>query len=290
MIICVYSFRIFYFFVLNIIKIMTILKILSYSETKNIDNLNAFNEKKSDNKIYLITQFFIHSNIKRHNEIVTCLIKNLQLVELTNIILLNEKIYSEEELGISDLCDENKQKIMQICINKRLTYKDVLLFIKERNKENLNGYYIFANSDIFFDNSLKNLPITSLSREKSFYAILRFEYDEIYKENIGMSKLLGPAKTSQDTWIIHSNFCPNDNDINKCDFSFGLPGCDNVIAYLFNSFGYKIYNEPYIIKTYHYHSSQIRNYSEKNRLPRPYLFIYPVFRSVDTVRIIHEAI
>jgi hypothetical protein len=262
---------------------------MSYIEQKNIDTILLKNDNKHNNT-YLITQFFIHPDKKRHHEIVSCLRRNLQLKELTKIYLLNEKIYSEEELGISDLCDENKKMIEQICINERLTYKDVLLFIKFMAEKGYNGYYIFANSDIFLDNSLKNLQSTSLSREKAFYAILRFEYNEKYKDDLSQSILFGPSKTSQDTWIIHSNFCPNNNEIEQCNFSFGLPGCDNVIAYRFNSFGYKIYNEPYVIKTYHLHSSQIRNYSERNRLSRPYLFLYPVFRDEKIVTIIDNAV
>ena len=40
----------------------------------------------------------------------------------------------------------------------------------------LNGYIIIANSDIFFDNTLLNLEKTSLSKTKSVYALLRFEF------------------------------------------------------------------------------------------------------------------
>jgi hypothetical protein len=260
-----------------------------FYEKKNIDTLLNNTIINDDDKTYLIAQFFIPSNQERYQEIVSCLRRNLELSELKKIILLNERIYTEEELGISDLSNENKQKLEQISINKRLTYKDALLFIKQMCDSGNRGYFILVNSDIFFDKSLENLKITSLSREKAFYALLRFEYLEKYKENLHQSHLCGPTKTSQDTWIIHSNFCPSINEIEKCNFYLGLPGCDNVIAYLFNSFGYKIYNEPFVIKTYHLHSSQIRNYSEADRLPRPYLFLFPVLRKNTIVRVLHEA-
>jgi hypothetical protein len=266
-------------------------------EQKNIDNLRLNNNGNDNNnninineqKIYLIAQYFIHPNIERSNEIISCLRRNLQLNQITKIYLLNEKIYNDEELGIDDLSIETKEKIEQISINKRMTYTDALLFIKLMHEKGNIGYYIIANSDIFFDDSLKNLQITSLSIEKSFYALLRYEYDEKYGDDLSQSKLFGPFKTSQDTWIIHSNFCPSNVQIEKCNFSLGIQGCDNVILYLFFSFGYKVYNEPYVIRTYHLHSSQIRNYSEASRLPRPYLFAYPVLRRSNLVRIFHEA-
>ncbi len=257
-------------------------------DQKNIDNLVLTNNNTNHN-IYLIIQYFISSNLERRNELVTCLRRNLQLSEITKIYLLNERIYTNEELGVDDLSIEIKEKIEQISINKRMTYKDALLFIKSMHEKGDSGYFIIANTDIFFNNTLKNLQITSLSQQKSFYALLRFEYYDKYKDDLSQAQLLGPFKTSQDTWIIHSNFCPSINEIEKCNFNLGVPGCDNVIAYLFFSFGYKIYNEPYVINTFHFHSSQFRTHSEALRLHKPYLFTYPVLRTEKLVRIIDEA-
>ena len=66
--------------------------------------LSDFNDglKKSsqnNNPIYLVQQFFIHSNKERFKEIKYCLKQNIQLHFFEKIILLNEKIYSKEELG-----------------------------------------------------------------------------------------------------------------------------------------------------------------------------------------------
>ena len=40
-------------------------------------------------------------------------------------------------------------------------------------------------------------------------------------------------------------------------------------------YGYQCYNEPYNIRTYHNHSAQVRDYSIKDRIKQPYLFIKP---------------
>ena len=54
-----------------------------------------------------------------------------------------------------------------------MKYSDAFDII-ERN--NLNGYIIISNSDIFFDNTLINLYKSSLSTNKNVYCQLRFEY------------------------------------------------------------------------------------------------------------------
>ena len=61
-------------------------------QTENYDNINIF------------MQFFIHPNQNRHKEIRTCLIKNVLNKSISKIYLLNERIYTKEELGI----DSNK--------------------------------------------------------------------------------------------------------------------------------------------------------------------------------------
>jgi hypothetical protein len=241
----------------------------------NEDKLNFKNYNEDD--IYLITQYFIPLNQNRKNEIITCLKKNIELNFFKKIYLINEKRYSKEEMGLSD---NEMNYIQQIVFNngERMKYMHCLGVIK---KLNLNGYYVISNSDIFFDNSLNNVRKTSLSLEKSLYALLRFEFNE---QNLNDCKLFNadPIYCSQDTWILHSKFLHNINNwqILKCNFYLGAPGCDNAFAYLFNQFGYKIYNEPYIIKTYHYHKEEFRSKYTASRVILPYLFIQPIIRKI----------
>ena len=71
--------------------------------------------KTIDDPIYLFYQFFVHPNEDRHNEIKYCLLKNVQNEFVDKIYLLNERIYSDKELGVSS------DKIIQVVIHKRLT-------------------------------------------------------------------------------------------------------------------------------------------------------------------------
>ena len=76
---------------------------------------------------------------------------------------------------------------------------------------------------------------------------------------------------SQDTWIYHSKYQPDKTIINKCDYGFGQPGCDNKIAYVITQHGYICYNEPWNIKSYHNHKTQVRNYTIKDIVSPPWL-------------------
>jgi hypothetical protein len=235
------------------------------------DKINP--EIYNQDDIYLITQFYVPSNSdeKRLNELQTCLRRNMELSAFKKIFMINEKEYTKEQLGLND---KEMKKVQQIIFNKgmRMKYSHAFALIKHFN---LNGYIAIANSDIFFDESINNVRKTSLSVDKCMYALLRFEFTE---KKLRDCKLFGPRPDSQDAWIIHSKFLPSDTEILRSDFALGTQGCDNVLAFLFLQCGYKIFNEPCVIKIYHYHSNLTRNYTLPPLSP-PYLFVAPVIRS-----------
>ena len=219
-----------------------------------------------DNKINLFLQFFINNNKERQLEIVYVLKKNIDNPYIDKIYLLNEKIYTNDELGLSS------DKIVQININKRLKFSDVFIFI---NNNNIKGYNILLNSDIFLDNSINNLLYSDLHSSRKMCSLLRYDLNS---EDINKSELCTHYLTfSQDTWIIHSNNKLTQSEINNLDFEFGKPGCDNALIYLFNQFNYEIINDPTSIKTYHYHSSNYRTYNETDRINKEYMYIIPYY-------------
>lgn len=235
---------------------------LTYEKSKNLE-LN--NEVICNDEINLFYQFFIHKNNNRYKEIKQCLKKNINNKFISKIYLLNERIYSDKELGIKS------KKVIQVNIKNRLKYSDIYDFV---DKNNIKGYIIYCNSDIFFDNSIIKLKYSNLHKEKFFLALLRYEFVKT-KNNKEIGKIFGPRTDSQDTWIYHSNFNLEPQFRKSVNFMLGMPGCDNKITYLMKIFGYNIINCPSIIKTYHLHKTQIRNYTKKDIIPYPYLYIEP---------------
>ena len=119
-------------------------------------------EKEVNDEIILIQQFFIHSNSERYKEIKETLSYNTYNKYIDKIILLNERIYSSEELGVSS------DKIKQVNIKKRLTYKDAFDYAETLGD---NKYIILSNSDIFFDATIKRIKISGLTTNKKLFSL-----------------------------------------------------------------------------------------------------------------------
>ena len=214
--------------------------------------------------IILIQQYFIPDNVTRANEIKRCLKYNCNNKEIDKIILLNERIYSSDELGI------NHPKIQQVNIGSRLSYKKTFDYVSKIP----NSYIILANSDIFFDASIKRLRFSNMTKNKKIYTQLRYEYNNNDLKNC---KIFGPRPDSQDCWIWHSKWKIPNNILNTLNINLGTPGCDNKFVYLLSISGFQCYNEPQWIHSYHYQPSQIRGYTKNSKsvASPPYYTIFP---------------
>jgi len=214
--------------------------------------------------VLLFMQFFIPDNLVRYNELKETMVKNVTNPTFDKIYLLNERYYTKEELGVENTKKNEYMKIIQVNIKKRASYKNYFDYI---NKENIKGYIVIANSDIFFDNTMTNILKTNIKNNKAMFSLVRYEYTN---KNLKKCRLFGEGRAdSQDTWIIHSNFIPKKTTI--FNFNLGVPGCDNKLVYLFLILGYKVFNDPLLIKTYHNHSSQTRNYNGFINYPHCYI-------------------
>lgn len=244
---------------------------------ENSEKLIIYKEQQSSDSINVIYQYFIHSNPERQREIRYTLQQNCTNTHIDVIYLINERMFTEAELGIQS------PKIKQIIIGNRLKFKDVFDVI-ESNK--IQGYNVIVNADIFVDDTICKLRHTDIHKTKSMIALLRYEFNPSNKE----AKIFGPRPDSQDTWILHSNQSINAHQSKIFNFEFGKPGCDNKVIYLMYLLGYSVYNTPRDIRTYHVHSTNIRNYTTKDTLSKPLVYCHPYdLRSIpDQYRNIQE--
>lgn len=224
--------------------------------------VDSLSEKEKPGKIILIQQFFVHSDKFRNVELKYVLKKNVECLKtglIDEFIMLNEREYSEKEMG---LMVEDHSLIKQIVLGYRLKFRDVIEYVQDNN---VKGYIVFSNSDIYLDKSIKNVFKTSLKDGKCWYAQLRFE---AYTKRI-----YGPNAHAQDTWIFHSN-CKIRKT--KCfNFILGKLGCDNIVAYELIKQKIYVYNNPMLIQTWHLQKENKRDYDINDRLPPPYLRITP---------------
>lgn len=214
-------------------------------------------QEQQQPQIWLIQQYYQASALQRAKEIDLVLENNINNPYIDKIILLNEKIYDQTTLLSSP-------KIQQVDIGHRLTYYDVLTYIK--NEVPKDTIVVFANSDIYLDNTLRQLYALDLN--KKFLALLRYEMPD--------NTLFGPRADSQDTWILWSSSVDFDITQEDFGFNFGVPGCDNAITVAMLQKKFIVSNPALTIKTYHVHASNIRNYVKSDVLDKPvFLYVEP---------------
>jgi hypothetical protein len=208
--------------------------------------------------MWLIQQYFKSTTVRRSREIQTCLQKNLECDLIDHILLLNEMEYSDLP---------QHPKLQTSILGHRLTYYDVLKTIQERIPA--GDFVIFANSDIYFDNSLQYCWRIGLCEQSLFLALLRWE------ESTGA--IFGPRSDSQDAWIVARD-CIASMSLKSDEFGFpfGKSGCDNALSLLMLRHKFSVANPAYSIRSWHLHSSNIRTYDPKDILYRPhYLYLDP---------------
>ena len=220
--------------------------------------------------IHIITQYFLPPDQIRRHEIQTCIKQNVNESDITNMHLLNERIYSSQELGT------DSKKIIQTKIGKRLQFVDVFRYIRSSG---IKGFCIFLNADIYvISEMLRNLRRADLHKSKTFVALLRHDLLQ------GKIRIFGPRFDSQDTWVLHTNYMLNATSDSLFSFEFGKPGCDNKLIYAMSILGYKIINDPKQMVTVHVHASKQRSYKMSDALPLPYGVVIPFGYDIKKIK------
>jgi hypothetical protein len=201
--------------------------------------------------IWLVTQYFRHSDEARATEIIECLRRNTECADISSIRLLTERDYSHDWRSFQS------PKINQIVIQKRLTYAHFLQYVKERVPK--NTIVILANADIFFED-LSDVWRTPL--KNAMLALLR--WDVTLDSD---PELFGPRADSQDSWIVLSDSIKDSKwTYEPFDIQLGQPGCDNIFAGRMLQNHFVLYNPSLTIKSYHLHLTKIRNYTPEDAL------------------------
>lgn len=243
-----------------------IILLLYYSLTLKEDFLilkeDFSNTKQNDKEIILITQFYIPKDNKRKQEIITCLEKNLNNKYIREIHLFVEKKYKLKSILKNN---KNFNKIKLILENDRLSFKRAFNYSNDNIvSDSKNKIIILANSDIFFDNTIKNLYTYNLNQ--TFLALSRI--DAIDRNN----NFKYQKAFSQDTWIWYNkiNVTKNNDQYNDDGIILGFAGCDNTISYILDKSGYKVENKCKLINTFHLHENDFREWTNKKRYLKYY--------------------
>ena len=216
--------------------------------------IGCVKEDSAPPRLWWITQFFKHEKSKRAAEIRKCLRENSKSRLIDKILLLNE---SPQEFPQSP-------KVVEEVIGCRLRYQDVIERIYDIPDDVI---VVFANADIFIDdNSWKDL--WSLNLEDKFLALLR--YDVTATWDVAEAKIFGPRADSQDTWVVRAaDIKKRAKETWNLGFNFGKMGCDNLLALEMMKQKFLVSNPSQSLRTYHVHTSDIRNYNKTDVIEAP---------------------
>lgn len=181
---------------------------------------------------------------------------------------------SKINLFVSDFKDGNidRQRELDFCLDYNLKsgFFNKVISVKERptynslfelTKDYPSDINIISNSDIFFT---ENILQSKYIKDNQCYALSRWDYVS------GGSVKFHNRSDSQDVWIFRGE-CK----IKTANFFMGLPGCDNRVAHEFKENGYEVLNPALSIRAIHLHLSNKRNYTSKDTVSKPYLYVNP---------------
>ena len=165
------------------------------------------------------------------------------------LFAINMQIENPLVLSSSILSMDPGLMIPDIDIDHRPTYSELLSYGK--NVSNIVNLLI--NTDCYIEPD--DMYLLSNIQEDEMWCISR--QDLIHRE-------------SQDAWVWRGNLC-----IENLNFTMGVPGCDNRFAFECAAIRNNIYNPSLSIRVNHVHKSNVRSYTEHNRVSHPYLFVEP---------------
>ena len=207
----------------------------------------------------LLTQLYNPKDSFRLKEILDCLKINVNNDNIDEIHL-----FVENKNDFQLINNIDKKKIKFVLNNNRLKYKSVFDYTNNLNKSDI---YILSNSDIYFDNTLKNLD--NLNFNKLFLSLTRINETVNKKKNFKHQPNSGG---SQDVWVWKGNLNIYDDKLyNNDGITMGIGGCDLKLNYIIEKSGYTLKNYCKLVNCFHKHfyGDLIHNNKNENVYTKP---------------------
>lgn len=199
-------------------------------------------------KIVLFVPYFEPADPARRREIALCLERNLHCSAIDHIYLLIDdgaKVASDPA------------RLTSLRLDHRPTYADWVGLSHELCPGQIS---VFANADIYFDNSIGELAQLFSADPNAFVALSRYDLTN------GKETLHPNPHWSQDSWAFRPPAVANAARDACLDFPVGVPRCDNKVAYVFGVYGHTVYNPCRNIRSVHVHETGLRTYDKKGDL------------------------
>jgi hypothetical protein len=188
------------------------------------------------------------------------------------LIRLIVNVYSDvDPVREAELCEAMRRNMTHpligdiIALDGRPTIKEMLA--AGAAKAQPEDIVILTNLDVTFDDTLE---LANDIRVGECYALSRHD------ENADGSLTLFERAVwgdSQDCWIFRGK-----PPVVDADFTMGVGGCDNKLAFLLHEAGLELLNPCLSIHAIHLHRSGVRRWRERPRLKPPFVLVKPCTR------------
>ncbi len=211
-------------------------------------------------KFHLLVQLFKPRSARRWRELCTALRRNAENPFVHHIHVMQEE-GAVAEAWASWPADLKGKLVIVEPASDRLTYRAALTYLEALPA---SDYAAFANADIYFDQTLKELWSTDF--KDTCLALLRYEVKS--GQDDADAKLFGPRDDSQDAWIfrVADLKAQGADSWRTLTFALGQAGCDNAFAGELVRRRWRVANPCMSIRTLHLHESAVRSYREDDRV------------------------
>lgn len=207
----------------------------------------------------LLISLYNEESSQRLEELLFCLNKNINNSYISKIIIFID--------GKLDYEIPSHPKLKFIYLISRPCFRD--LFNYANNNFSSDSIKIVANSDIYFDDTLKY--VVKYLSFGTIFCLTRWNHhqDNSIRYYLNFK--------SQDVWLYKGSI-PNETG----NFFLGLPGSDNRLACELKNCGLKVKNPSFNLRSIHLHNSTVRNYNKiTDRVKGIYYYPLPSFLSFN---------
>ena len=203
------------------------------------------------------TQYYRCKTADRQREIDECLRHNLNHPGIRKLVLFKESDAPPLPQATVDL------EVVES--NTRITYAEWFRWVKRQG----SGIALLLNADLYLDEGLEHLAAT-FDTPETFLALTR------YNPGHAGFHLNDYPHWTQDVWGVRADAELPESLLYASGFPLGFPGCDNRIAYVMWSHGFRVRNPCYHVRSVHLQASAGRHYDKtSDRLYGGVSYVHP---------------
>jgi hypothetical protein len=208
-------------------------------------------------EIVVYSQYYRTRTPDRQLEIDECLRRNLNHPGISRVVLFCESDAPPVPQGTVP--------VEVVVSDERITYAEWFRWVRRQG----TGIGLLLNADIYLDEGLEHLA-TTFDRADTFLALTR------YNPGHAGFHLNDYPHWTQDVWGVRGDAELPESLLYASSFPLGFPGCDNRIAYVMWSHGFRVRNPCYHVRSVHLQASTARAYHKtSDRLYGGVSYVHP---------------